>query len=64
MSPYPRKPIPSWAKPPALLEALRAQQAVDPDKLFGDRLRTCNLVEIFAGVCGVGEVHAAPQSPA
>lgn len=49
VSPRPRKAVPSWVQPAALLRTLTAQLAVDPDKIFGDRLRTCNLIEIFAG---------------
>lgn len=51
MSPRgPRKPIPEWAQPARLMEALRKQQLVDPDTLFDTKLKTCSLNDVFAGM--------------
>jgi hypothetical protein len=33
-----------------LFEALKAQQATDPDSIFGARQTTCDLGDMFAGV--------------
>jgi hypothetical protein len=43
------KPIPEWARSQVLYEALRAQQATDPDSIFGARQTTCDLGDMFAG---------------
>ena len=43
-----KKPVPEWAQPARLLEALRSQQGVDPDKLFDTKIKTCSLAEVFA----------------
>ncbi|KAL6764835.1 hypothetical protein V8C86DRAFT_2471073 [Haematococcus lacustris] len=50
LTPPKRKPIPSWAQSLNVLQALKAQQFIDPDKLFGERLKSCNLPEVFAGM--------------
>jgi hypothetical protein len=43
------KPIPEWARSQVLYEALKAQQATDPDSIFGARQTTCDLGDMFAG---------------
>lgn len=44
------KPVPEWAKPTAVLQALKAQRHVDPDGIFGNtREETCDLAEMFKG---------------
>jgi len=44
------KPVPDWAKPAAVLQALKAQRHVDPDTIFGAARRdTCDLAEMFKG---------------
>lgn len=43
------KPIPEWARSQVLFEALKQQQATDPDSIFGARQTTCDLGDMFAG---------------
>ncbi|WIA43260.1 hypothetical protein OEZ86_009763 [Tetradesmus obliquus] len=48
------KPIPEWARTQVLFEALKQQQATDPDSIFGARQTTCDLGDMFADVPGAG----------
>ena len=43
-----KKPIPKWARGPALAQALVAQMAVDPDEIFKLHQKTCPLNEVFS----------------
>ena len=43
-----KKPIPKWARGPALAQALVAQLAVDPDEIFKLHQKTCPLNEVFS----------------
>jgi hypothetical protein len=43
----PRKAIPDWARGVNLMDALRRQQRIDPDKIFGSKDNTCNLDNVF-----------------
>jgi hypothetical protein len=44
------KPVPEWAKPTAVLQALKAQRHIDPDSIFGKARRdTCDLTDMFTG---------------
>jgi hypothetical protein len=44
------KPVPEWAKPAAVLQALKAQRHIDPDSIFGkERPNTCDLTDMFKG---------------
>ncbi len=44
------KPIPDWARGARLMDALRRQQFMDPDKVFSARRTDCPLEEVFHGV--------------
>lgn len=41
------KSIPDWARSHNLLEALKKQQYVDPDKIFKAKNNTCALDDVF-----------------
>jgi hypothetical protein len=44
------KPVPEWAKPTAVLQALKAQRHIDPDNIFGKAHGdTCDLQDMFKG---------------
>lgn len=44
------KPVPEWAKPAAVLQALKAQRHIDPESVFGkERPNTCDLTDMFKG---------------
>ena len=45
--PYPRKPIPDWARTDALVAVLTKQASVDPDEIFQNTTKTCSLGAVF-----------------
>jgi hypothetical protein len=46
------KPIPGWARPQAVLDAIKAQRHKDPDAIFGATRNTCDLTDMFKGGWG------------
>eukprot|EP00955_Chlamydomonas_euryale_P108005 365811-Chlamydomonas_euryale.AAC.27 len=45
--PDPKKTVPEWTKPAALLNALRNQSKHDPDRIFCTKMKTCPLEQVF-----------------
>ena len=56
----PKKPVPDWARGPALTQQLAAQLFVDPDEIFQHHTKTCSLDEVFAQQAG--EPPPPPQT--
>ena len=46
----PRKPVPAWARSEALGPVLQAQIRTDPDTIFGNPSKTCDLADVFGCV--------------
>lgn len=45
-----RKPMPTWAAQDKVLQAVKAQAAINPDTIFGHYPSTIDLVKVFAGM--------------
>jgi hypothetical protein len=55
--------VPEWAKPAAVLQALKAQQHIDPDRIFAKSSKqdTCDLTDMFKGAWRCSSSSLVPE---